>query len=534
MIEVESPADPRSLLAMKLPNVALSLLFAFTLLLPASARITLPDCFSHNMVLQRGMPIPVWGTAAPEQDITITFLGQETTATTDKDGNWSMKLPAAEAGGPHVFKIADGQTFENVLVGDVWLGSGQSNMAGSAGGYARRDEVLKAQLDTLAETPNDHLRLLSSKGGWVLADGKNSPKFSALLLSFGIELQKAIDVPVGLRVGAVGGTPSGRWLTPEMFEGNEAAAATLAANSDDSKWEAIQAAHAKKVAAWEKAAAKAKDADKKPPRRPRAPLEPGVLPAHTGNLYRPHIEPFQGYGIRGVLWDQGESGTALPGIDQYTAMGALITGWRGAWGQDFPFLYVQKPSGGGPAFDPENPVTRKAEAFAARAANRVAAFETYRLQHTEIAKHPNTAMVQSVDLGGGVHPVNKSGYGARAAQVALGFAYDQDVSWSGPRFKAHEIKDGAVHLTFDHATAGLVFKGGDVPGGFTIAGEDKVFRIAEATLDGSTVVLRHPDVETPVAARYGCEKKRADANVFNSAGLPMVAFRTDWSLDGIE
>jgi len=287
-----------------------------------------------------------------------------------------------------------------------------------------------------------------------------------------------------------------------------------------------------KLAAWEKAAAKAKAEGKKPRgRRPKAPVPPPPFKdLKPGSLFESHIRRFVGYGIRGVLWDQGESGTMFPQIDQFTMMGALIKGWRDVWGQgEFPWIYVQKPSGGGCAFGLENdPVTRMADAYKPPPAQiNPKDNGLYRELHTRIMQHPDTHMAIARDLGSGVHPANKSGYGARAAQVALANAYGRELECYGPLCKSHSVDGDKVRLEFTHVGKGLTFRHADKLQGFAIAGEDKVFHWADAVIENDTVIVSSPNVAAPVAVRYAWAKAAAWANLFNKDGLPALAFRTD-------
>jgi len=234
------------------------------------------------------------------------------------------------------------------------------------------------------------------------------------------------------------------------------------------------------------------------------------------------------YAIRGVLWDQGESGTAVPEVDQFTMMGALIRGWRNVWGQgDFPFLYVQKPSGGGCAWDEENPVTRMADAFSKQpAAPNKDADGQYRALHIKIMQHPNTAMATASDLGSGVHPINKSGYGRRACRVALGLVYGRKVEIYGPLYESHTAQGGKIRIRFGHVGQGLAIKHADKLQGFEIAGEDGIFHWAEAEIDGDTVVAGSAEVSKPVHVRYAWSRNHTWANLFNQAGLPALTFST--------
>ena len=501
------------------------------LALAARADVKLPAAFSDHMVLQREMAAPVWGTAAAGEKIAVTICGQTQTATADKDGKWAVKLQPLKAGGPHelVVQGTNTITIEDVLVGEVWVGSGQSNMAGGAGGYARRDAVLAAAIKA---APYPKLRLLRGRGnaGWQEATSRNAGGFSALLFSFGLPLQKELDVPVGLILGAVGGTPSGRWLTKEALLGDPACQEAIKKFVAAHPVEEIQKRHEAIMARWQKAVEAAKKAGRRVPRKPRPIQTPGDFSTRRlGDLYDAHIRPVVGYGIRGVLWDQGESGTAVQECDQYVVMGALIRGWRKAWGQgDFPFLYIQKPSGGGCAWDATDPVTEFADKFAnlpptpARAGNG-----RYRALHIRIMEHPKTAMVSASDLGPGVHPVCKSGYGARAARVALGMVYDRKIAIYGPIYASHKVEGGKIRIAFTHAGQGLAFRNGDKLQGFAIAGADKVFHWADASIDGDTVIVSSEKVAAPVAARYAWSQRHPWANLFNKDGLPALAFRTD-------
>ena len=338
--------------------------------------------------------------------MTVTLCDQTRTATTGSDGKWSVKLDAMTAGGPYTLKVQGKDKtvqFADVLVGEVWVGSGQSNMAGGVGGYAKNDEVLAK----LVAGTYPKLRLKKGRGpGWQQATPENNRSFSALLFAFGVRLHQDLDVPVGLIVGAVGGTPSGYWLSQEAYDADPACKQVVKEFAKTFSIEPAEKSYQQALAKWEKDVAAAKKrGDKRLPRRPGPVLKPGECRGKLGHLYEAHIRPFIPYAIRGVLWDQGESGTAIQGVDQYTLMGALIRGWRKEWGQDdFPFIYVQKPSGGGCAWDPDDSTTCKAEKFAPLPAAVPGLREgIYRETHIRIMRYPNTAMAIASDLGPGVH-----------------------------------------------------------------------------------------------------------------------------------
>ena len=485
----------------------------------AAADVKVDPMFSDHMVLQREMAVPIWGTAKAGEKVTVKFRDQEKQAAADKDGKWLVRLDALKVGQPGKLTVtaANTVTFNDVLVGEVWVGSGQSNMAGGTGGYARGDTVLA---EMVKAAPYPKLRLY--RRGWAIADAKTIGGFSAILFAFGQPLQKELDVPVGLIVGAVGGTPSGRWLSGEMLADDPACKAVLAKSGAGGSTEEQQKKYQEEMAKWQEAVKLAKQQKKRPPRRPRGPVR-------VGDLYAQHIQPVVPYGIRGVLWDQGESGTAVPAIDQFTMMGALIKGWRKTWGQgEFPFLYIQKPSGGGCAWETKgNPVTSMANPFKKQpTAPNAANAGLYRELHIRIMQHPTTAMVTASDLGSGVHPRNKSGYGHRACRVALGFVYGRDVAIYGPIYKSHKVEGKTIRVSFDHVGKGLAFKHGEQLQGFEIAGADGAYQWADAKIDGETVIVSCDKVAQPAAVRYGWSRDHAWANLFNKDALPALTFRT--------
>jgi len=497
------------------------------------AGLTVAGVFSDHAVLQRGMPVPVWGTADPGVEVSVSFGSQTKSVTAGKDGAWRLKLDPLQAGGPGTMTIsADGEqaiTINEVLVGEVWVGSGQSNMAGGVGGYAKRDATLAKLIEG---APYPKIRLLKGgpKPSWMEATPETVPGFSAILFAFGERLHRDLDVPVGLIVGAVGGTPSGLWLSQDAFDRSEACKAAVVESAKTYDEEKERKNFEAKLAAWKKQAAAAKEKGEKPRgRQPQPPKGPGECTRGTiGNLYEKFIRPVVGYGIRGVLWDQGESGTAVVGVDQYTLMGALISGWRREWGQgEFPFIYVQKNSGGGVAFDPADPITREADAYTPPPAQVPSTNGGRRLEFIRIMDYDGAHMVPASDLGSGVHPINKWGYGNRAAEVAMSVVYGKDLLAHGPRYQSHVVKGNAVHITFDNVGKGLTSRHGDGLTGFAIAGEDRKFVWAEARIVGDTVVVSADAVEKPVAVRFGCAEKRTWANLFNKDGLPALAFRTD-------
>jgi len=508
---------------------SLAVLALSVLCVPSPADVTLPAVLSSHMVLQRDMPVPIWGQAAPGERVTVQFRGQTHSTQADAQGQWLVKLAPLAAGGPEqlVVKAANTSILEDVLVGEVWLGSGQSNMAGLVGSYQKNDPLLAKA----AALSYPKIRLLKSgANGWEQATPENNARFSALLFAFGVVLHKEVEVPVGLMVGAVGGTPSGNWISPVAYQADKACQQVAAEFAKTYSLQQARQQYVKDVAAWEKAVAKAKQAGAREPRKPPEPRNPGeCLRGEIGSLYQRHIRPFIPHAIRGVLWDQGESGTAIVGVDQFTLMGALIRGWRQDWGQgDFPFLYVQKPSGGGCAWDYRDAVTSQANKFEPLPATVPATPSgLFRELHIRIMQHPHTAMVSCSDLGPDTHPINKSGYGTRAARVALGAAYGWKIAIYGPTYRSHQVIGNTVRVQFSHVSQGLAYRHAEQLHGFALAGEDQVFHWADAQIEGDSVLVSCPKVPQPVAVRYAWGATHPWANLFNQDGLPALAFRTD-------
>ncbi|MGV3660308.1 MAG: hypothetical protein ACO1TE_08980 [Prosthecobacter sp.] len=387
------------------------------------AEVKLPPAISSHMVLQREMPVPIWGTAAAGEDVTVAFADQIKTTKAGADGQWLVKLdPLPASAQPRDLIVASGPNpkaqivshkFTDVLVGEVWLGSGQSNMAGAVRSYKGKDAALQKTLDA---APYPRIRLLKQGApGWVEAVPAQVDGFSAILFAYGARLHAELGVPVGLMLGAVGGTPSGHWLTEDMFKEDAACQAQVQEFAKTYDFAAAMRGYERYMTAWKASAEKAKAEGKLPGREPAVPRQPGECNAPFGHLYVKHVQPYLPYAIRGVLWDQGEGGTAITGVDQFHAMGALIKGWRKAWAQhggqaDFPFLYVQKPSGGGTAWDMTNPTTINASPLTTPPAVVPRDIDGQaRDVHIKIQQHPHTAMVTNTDLGGMPHLANKSG-----------------------------------------------------------------------------------------------------------------------------
>lgn len=507
-------------------------------LVSAVQAVTVSAPFGDQMVLQRDAKISVWGTALPEAKITLKFGEKTATARADVNGGWRLFLgPLAASATPETLTVSSDQeeqtvSLKDVLVGEVWVGSGQSNMAGRVASYAKNDETLAA----IANVPEHaNIRLLNGgpKPSWKKATRENVAPFSALLFAYGERLSRELEVPVGLIVGAVGGTPSGAWIPAETFATSPLCQKSVEEFAKTYDEAAAMRRYKAKLAAWEKQS-KAAEADGKKPRgrKPEPPKGPGepTRGRNIGSLYERYIQPVVGYRIRGVLWDQGEARSGVVGVDQFTMMTELIRGWREAWGQgSFPFLFVQKSSGGGCAFTNDDPVTRNGDAFQklpakvplsppnGRGVDRAMYVEL--MQAVE-----NGWMVPVCDLGSGIHPTNKWGYGNRSAQVALAKVYERDVQAYGPTYRSHVVSGGKVTVSFDEVGGGLTTAHSDELQGFALAGADGKWHWARAKIDGNTVLVSSDDVPNPTQLRFAYAQKRAWANLFNQNGLPALAF----------
>jgi len=497
--------------------------------------LDLPPVFGDHLVLQRERDVAFWGRAEPGQEVTVAFRGRTASAATGADGSWRVAVPSGEAGGPFELQISAGtesRTIQDVLVGEVWVGSGQSNMAGGARAYVENDPVLA---DALAKGPYPRVRLFRSLGlardTWTEATPSDMEAFSALLLAFGLRLEAELQVPVGLVLGAVGGTAAASWIREDALRADPASQEAIAAYAQTYDPKRAQARYERALETWGEAQSRAVREATRPPRKPLPPVAPGQhnRGGQVGELYGRLIRPFAGYTIRGVLWDQGEAGSGLDGVELDLVMGAMIRDWRAQWGQGaFPWLYVEKPSGGGPAFDPDDAVNRGAEPFVALPERVSFDGEGRELFYRIRKAAEDTWMVPVADLAPGIHPANKSGYGARAAQIALRAAYGKDVPFSGPVHRDHRVEGKGIRVTFDHVGGGLVFRGGDTLQGFQVAGGDGIFRWATAEIVGrDEVLVQSEDVPDPQHVRYAWARNRPWANLFSDEKLPAESFTTE-------
>lgn len=463
---------------MKLPRtiLGLCLLFAGLLSTPLQAEVRLPKVFGDHMVLQRQLPIQVWGWADPEEAVTVTLAKQTASTKADAEGRWALTLEALEAGGPLELKVIGKNTVvvEDILVGEVWLCSGQSNMQWSV------DAVANAQAE-MAAANHPTLRLFSVErvvaaqpqddlpGAWAVCDSESVAKFSAVGYFFGRKLQEELNVPVGLLNSSWGGTICEAWTSKEALQSDPDYKPILERSADFKEKNPNQAAV----------------------------------------LYNAMIQPLVPFRIRGALWYQGESNVSRA-AQYHKLFPAMIADWRSRWAQgDFPFLFVELAPFVYGNSDP-----------------RLLA-ELWDAQVKTLAV-PNTGMAVTTDLVDNlkdIHPKNKQDVGLRLALWALAKTYGKTLTYSGPLYKEMAVEGDRIRVRFEHVDGGLVAKNGPLIY-FTIAGEDEVFVPAEATIDGDSVVVFSPHVKAPKAVRFAWQQD-ARPNLFNQAGLPASPFRTD-------
>jgi sialate O-acetylesterase len=459
------------------------------------ADIKLPSVIGNNMVLQRNGDASIWGWGNTGEKVTLTASWQKNiySAIVDEDGKWSVKVATPKAGGPYTLTIKGENeiTLKNVMIGEVWLCGGQSNMAMAfyrekkAGDKTIIYKIDNHEQERLAadypdirvlrakanpwhsETPVDDVR-----GSWQVCAPDMAKNMPAVPYFFGRELHRKLDVPIGLIVNAVPATRIEPWTNPAGFD----SVPELKSLISESKKQDI------------------------------------ALKDKPGVLYNTLVHPLVPYAIRGAIWYQGESNLGDHMV-YYHKMRALINGWRQVWRQgDFPFYFVQLAPCGGFYEDMQLPKLWEAQAA--------------------VLSIKNTGMALNSDISDlDLHPANKQDVGKRLANWALAKDYAiAGIVYDGPRYKSMQILDGKIRINFDNAAGSLQSRDGKPLDWFTIAGDDKIFVPAKAKIEGSEVVVYSENVARPIAVRFGW-KKEAQPNLMNAKGLPAYPFRTDdWSL----
>lgn len=480
--------------------------------------------FGPHAVLQRDVALPVWGEAAPGEAVTVSYGNQTRHATADATGHWSVTLAPLPAGrrGTLVIEGENRLEFADVVTGDVWLCSGQSNMAWRVDGVAdAAAEIAAATTPEIRQfrvaerpspTPADDAALAGS--AWLPASPRSVGEFTAVGYFFAREMQRELGVPIGLLHCAWGGTPIAPWVPPDSlrrFSGHERLLANKRAELD--AWPARLARIEEDTRAW--AAAVAANQPNPPP-KPWNPGPPDSGQYMPGQLFLGMVHPLTRYPLRGALWYQGESdaGGGPAGARAYTELQSLlIAGWREAWGlPDLPFLFVQLPNWA-------NPDDGSAASWAWFREGQADALAATR----------HTALAITLDLGDphDIHPTRKKEVGRRLALLALADVFGRPLVARGPIPISAETINHSLHIRFADADLTLrPLPAPDAPSGFELAGADGIFTPAEARFEGDALVLSSTDSPNPLTARYAW-RNDPPVRLFNSAGLPAAPFRTD-------
>jgi len=520
-------------------GLAACLLGVFSVLgSPAVADVRLPHVFTDNMVLQRDQAVPVWGSADPGEEVTVTFAGQFKKATADADGKWRVDLDKMEASDQSRELVVQGKnnlTYKNVLVGEVWICSGQSNMEWTVRYSLDPKEVQQEAKYPLirhlkvshaaADIPQDDF-----KGSWTVCSPDTILNYSAVGYHFARRLHLDLNVPIGLINTSWGGTRIEPWTNLAGFRSIASASFVpeiiARIESADPSTQLGKKTYGEligKMRKWPEEAQAAVAAGKYPP--PYV-VRPTLGSSHQdpARLYRAMVHPLVPYGIRGAIWYQGES-NGTEDETYYLKQHALVNGWRDAWGQgDFPFYWVQLANF---TKDTKKPAGDDGYARIRDAQRRALDIK-------------NSGMAVIIDIGeaGDIHPKNKRDVGARLAQWALAKDYGREIVSSGPLYKSHAIEGESIRIEFDNVGGGLMVgkKQGTAPteedaegrlARFVIAGADRRWVWADAKIDSDTVVVSSPQVDRPLAVRYAHSANPEGANLYNRDGLPASPFRTD-------
>lgn len=478
--------------------------------------------FTNRMVLQRNAEVRIWGEGEPSKKVAIDFQGKHAEADANRQGKWMISLQGLKAGGPFKLYLSqnkDTLVLKDVVVGEVWLAGGQSNM------QFRLDQE-KNGTKHIEEANNGNIRYLfvpqkyyeghkikDSIMVWRKAVGKSAKRISAVAYFFAKELQEKLNVPVGIICDYKGGTPAEAWMNPAVLNGNPELKSIL------KRYERAQQKYKKQGTTYEQLYAEYKKAMKtyraevkngnKNVKRPAEPMGKYNY-KHPGGLYKTMLIPIEPFTVRGTIWYQGEANAAR--AEQYkTLFPTLIGEWRNEFkNPDMPFFFVQLTNYDHPAY------------------NRPAWAELREAQLETWKNTPNTAMVVTLDCGekDNLHPTYKEPIGHRLACCALNLVYnDKNVVYSGPIYEKADIADGKITLHFNFTESGLTCNG-DKLKGFEICGSDGKYVEADAKIIGNTIVVSSKKVPDPKAVRYGWANY-TDANLFNKDGFPASPFRTN-------
>ncbi len=492
---------------------------AAALVAVATAAVQLASPFTDHVVLQRELPVPVWGTAEPGEHVTVSFAGQTKSVAAGDNGTWRIDLdPLTASADSRVLRVTGSATLQpieltDVLVGEVWLCAGQSNMDFTV---AKTEKYYFAGVNNeaaeVAVANYPQIRMFSGEwtksyeprarvgGEWKLCSPDNVREFSAIGYFFARRLHQELGVPIGILTLTYGASTAQAWIRRETIAADPTLKPVLEAF--DAKVKTHVPPTPDELSAWQAEADKAKAAGRRPPRRPKPdPIQDQHNPTV---MFNGMIAPVIPYGIRGILWYQGESITSprelFPRWNE-----TLITDWRKLWGRELPFYFCQLAALDNKSNSPQ-----------------------VREWQTDALRLSRTGMAVTIDIGDrkSVHPKDKQDVGDRLARIALAKDYGRNIEFSGPQFVSARADGDALRLTFSHCAGGLVAKGGPLQT-FELAGPDGTFVSAEATIDGTSVLVRSRQISMPAAARYAWSNYPEGCNLYNTAGLPAAPFRTN-------
>jgi len=503
------------------------LAIACAMAMSTQAEVKTASLISDHMVIQQNAPAHIWGWADAGEKVTVRIAGQEKSVAADSEGNWLIKLDAITASDhpdPVEMTIAGSAnmlTIADVAIGEVWLCSGQSNMAFRVSRAENATEAIQS-----ATFPGIRMVTINHSAGpqgmkdaalgskWRQCDPTTVSNFSAVGYFFGRDLHQQLGVPVGLIDSSYGGTLVEAWTSRKMLETVPSAGPIL------ERFDAALEVYPEKIEQYKKdaeeyktkvAEAKAAGTDVRKIRRPRVPMG-DTSPHSPGGLFNNMINPIVQYTIQGAIWYQGES-NAGRAYQYRDLLPAMIKDWRGRWGQgDFPFGIVQLAN-----------YTKRLDNPAP------STWAELREAQSMTAKNvPNTGIAVIIDIGdaGDIHPKNKQDVGKRLALWAMAKAYGKSLVYSGPTYRDMKVEGNRITIAFDHVGGALTTKDAEKLQGFEVAGEDQKFVWADATIDGGTVIVQSDAVAQPVAVRYGWANNPG-CNLYNKEGLPASPFRTD-------
>lgn len=448
-----------------------------------NGQLRLPGLFSSHMVLQQQSTEPIWGWANPLAKVTVKVSWDTVTSrmVTPNTGLWKTTVRTPAAGGPFTITVTTGSetvTLTDVMSGEVWLASGQSNMewsmAASSDGRPMIDQIIDPNirlflvLKSAADAPQ-----IKGEGTWTTCDKETVGSFSAVAYFFGKKLNSELNIPIGLVSASWGGTPAETWVPKEVIESDEVLKKAARVQTDDKPW----------------------------------------CPSNPGVTYNAMIHPLVGFQIAGAIWYQGEANVSAP-YTYKNLMETLITDWRKEFSKDFPFYYVQIAPFSGYGDVEKGTLLRE--------------------QQVKMLEIPKTGMVvisDHVEKVDDIHPKFKKPVGERLANLALADTYGKKgIAYQSPAYSEMKIEKGKIKISFEHAENGLIAKGG-APNEFAIAGADHLFYPAVAKINGSTITVSAKEVKQPVAVRFAWSN-RSIGNLFNKEGLPVSSFRTDdWPIE---